>query len=69
MYCVSDVSCFSYFKYALLQNYIIKVDAEICAVKYLFSYSSVEELNNFGEISGSHSGEYEDDYLLGCCTL
>jgi hypothetical protein len=22
-----------------------------------------------GEISGSHGGEYEDDCLLGCCTL
>jgi mitogen-activated protein kinase kinase kinase 7 len=23
----------------------------------------------FGEISGSHSGKYVDDCLLGCCTL
>jgi hypothetical protein len=22
-----------------------------------------------GEISGSHNDEYEDGYLLGCCTM
>jgi hypothetical protein len=24
---------------------------------------------NFGEISGSHGSEYEDDSLLGCCAM
>jgi hypothetical protein len=24
---------------------------------------------HLGKISGSHGGEYEDDWLLGCCAV
>jgi hypothetical protein len=28
-----------------------------------------EEEKQISEISGSHGGEYEDDYLVGCCVM
>jgi hypothetical protein len=30
---------------------------------------SIRTIVLFGEISGSHVGEYEDDSLLGCCAV
>jgi hypothetical protein len=41
----------------------------------MFSYESdscdsqLQDRNMVHEISGSHSGEYEDDCLLGCCVM
>jgi hypothetical protein len=38
-------------------------------IDLLSSQSNKNETFSFDKISGSHGGEYEEDYLLGCCAV
>jgi hypothetical protein len=45
-------------------------DLDICRRRWENNVEiSAAVLSGFGEISGSHGGEYEDDCLLECCVV